>query len=416
MSSHTSNDRGAATTRGRFGPGLLVTAAFIGPGTVVTASRAGAEFGDALLWGVLFSVVATASLQEMAARLGLVTRRGLAEAIRTTLRPAAARGPAVGLVLTAVVLGNAAYQTGNLIGAGAGVAMLTGLPADRAAGVLGALVTAGLALGVASQWARVALIVVVLSMSGAFLFAAAASSPDPAAVLRGVTTPSLPAGALLTLVALIGTTVVPYNLFLHATAVQQRWPEGVDVRQALRWARIDSTLAIGLGGVVTAAVVVTAAAALHGGDGAAPGLPAIGEQLRPALGRAGQAVFAAGLVAAGLTSAVTAPLAAGFAARGSLGGDSGDRIARRVTLAVAAAGAVLAFAFGKSPSQAIVVAQAANGLLLPLVAVFLLAVMNNGALLGEHRNRLAGNLLGAAVTLVAVGLGATQLLRAAGFI
>jgi NRAMP (natural resistance-associated macrophage protein)-like metal ion transporter len=64
------------------GPGLLVTAAFIGPGTVTTASRAGAAYGTSLLWAVAFSTLATIVLQEMAARLGLVTRQGLGEAIR----------------------------------------------------------------------------------------------------------------------------------------------------------------------------------------------------------------------------------------------------------------------------------------------------------------------------------------------
>ncbi len=71
--------------RFRFGPGLLVTAAFIGPGTIVTASRAGAGYGVTLLWAVLFSVAATVILQDMAARVGLAGRRGLAEAIRDSL-------------------------------------------------------------------------------------------------------------------------------------------------------------------------------------------------------------------------------------------------------------------------------------------------------------------------------------------
>lgn len=70
----------------RFGPATLVTAAFIGPGTVVTASLAGANFGYALLWALLFSVLATLILQEMAARLGIVTGRGLGENLRLQLQ------------------------------------------------------------------------------------------------------------------------------------------------------------------------------------------------------------------------------------------------------------------------------------------------------------------------------------------
>ena len=70
----------------KFGPGLLVTAAFIGPGTITTASIAGAHFGLALFWALLFSVATTMILQEMAARLGIVARLGLAEALRTSLK------------------------------------------------------------------------------------------------------------------------------------------------------------------------------------------------------------------------------------------------------------------------------------------------------------------------------------------
>ena len=70
----------------KFGPGLLVTAAFIGPGTITTASIAGAHFGLALFWALLFSVATTMILQEMAARLGIVARLGLAEALRSSLQ------------------------------------------------------------------------------------------------------------------------------------------------------------------------------------------------------------------------------------------------------------------------------------------------------------------------------------------
>ncbi len=101
----------------RFGPGLLVMAAFIGPGTVTTASKAGAEYGFALLWALLFSVVATIVLQEMAARLGLVTRAGLADALRSSFDNAWFGRLAVLLVIAAIGFGNAAYEAGNIAGA-----------------------------------------------------------------------------------------------------------------------------------------------------------------------------------------------------------------------------------------------------------------------------------------------------------
>lgn len=94
----------------RFGPGLLVTAAFIGPGSIATASVAGANFGFVLLWALLFSLIATVVLQEMAARLGLVSNAGLAEALRTTFNNPIINRAAVALVVAAIGIGNAAYE------------------------------------------------------------------------------------------------------------------------------------------------------------------------------------------------------------------------------------------------------------------------------------------------------------------
>ncbi len=116
-----------AIRRRAFGPGLLVTAAFIGPGTVTTASRAGAGFGFAVAWALVFAVVATIVLQEMSARLGLVTREGLGDALRTTFTNRAVRVLATSLVVAAIAFGNAAFQMGNITGAGLGLEALTGV-------------------------------------------------------------------------------------------------------------------------------------------------------------------------------------------------------------------------------------------------------------------------------------------------
>ena len=109
----------------RMGPGLLVTAAFIGPGTVTTASAAGANFGFALMWALLFSTFATLVLQEMAARLGLVTGKGLAEAMRSTSSNALLSKLAIILVIAAIGCGNAAYEVGNIAGAALAVSTVT---------------------------------------------------------------------------------------------------------------------------------------------------------------------------------------------------------------------------------------------------------------------------------------------------
>src|SRR5690554_8222142 len=116
-------------SRLKMGPAALVAAAFIGPGTVVTASMAGANFGYALLWALVFSVIATMVLQEMAARLGVVTGKGLGENIRAAITLPWLRHSVVVLIFAAVIIGNSVYQGGNISGARMGLADL--LPVDR---------------------------------------------------------------------------------------------------------------------------------------------------------------------------------------------------------------------------------------------------------------------------------------------
>ncbi len=214
-----------------FGPGLLVAAAFIGPGTIVTASRAGASYGTALLWAVVFSAVATAVLQEMAARVGLVTRKGLSEAIRGSFSQPVLRFLALGLIAVAITLGNAAYETGNLLGASLGLEILSGI-SPRLWAIVVAVAAVALLFSGAYRMIQRVLVALVVLMSFVFLVTAILVDPSLGELGRGLV-PSVPDGSLLTIIALIGTTVVPYNLFLHASTVQEKWPADMKTDEAL---------------------------------------------------------------------------------------------------------------------------------------------------------------------------------------
>lgn len=397
------------------GPGLLVAAAFIGPGTVTTASVAGADFGFQIVWALAFSVLAAMLLQEMSARLGIVSREGLGQALRTTFDNRLLSGAAVVLVVAAIGIGNAAFEAGNIIGAALGLDALTGAGTGIWAWVVGAAAFALLASGVYKLIERV-LVSLVLLMSLAFLTTAVLVRPDLGALAAGFA-PSLPSGAILNVVALIGTTVVPYNLFLHASSVQEKWGADLPTDASLKAARRDTIASISLGGLVTLAVMSTAAAAFFSTGVGIENAGAMAEQLEPLLGRTSQVVFALGLLAAGITSAVTAPLAAAFAISGALGW--GRELKswrfRSIWATIIVVGTVFA-ATGGSPVEAIVFAQAANGLILPIIAVFLLLVMNRRDLLGDHVNGPVGNVAGGVVVLVATGLGAFNLASAFGFV
>ncbi len=391
------------------GPGVVVAAAFIGPGTVTTATLAGARYGYALLWALTFSTLATVVLQEMAARLGLVTGAGLGEAIRSRFAGRIGRLAAVALILSAIAFGNAAYEAGNLLGAalGADAVVGDGRGALRGWAIGVAALAFPLLWGGSYRAVERALVALVGVMSVVFLVTAIGAAAPAGELLRGLLVPSLPEadGSLLVVVGLIGTTVVPYNLFLHAAAVREKWagPESLGA------ARLDLGLSIVLGGVVSMAIVVTSAAA--GGDPANAAEMAL--QLEPLLGAWARAFFGLGLLAAGLTSAITAPLAAAYATAGALGWPRDLRSGRfrAVWIGVLAAGALSA-AVGVRPVQAILFAQVANGVLLPAIAVFLLLAANDRRRLGEWRNGPVLNVLGVLVVLVSLGLGARAVLGA----
>jgi manganese transport protein len=393
----------------KFGPGLLVTAAFIGPGSIATASAAGANFGFVLLWALLFSLVATMVLQEMAARLGLVTGEGLSQALRSTFSNPNLSRASVILVVAAIGVGNAAYEAGNISGAALGLQSLLPFSTAVCALLIGSLAALLLAGG-GYRLLEPILIVLVLMMSTVFVVTMLMIDLDLSAMLSGLFKPSMPSGSALTVVALIGTTVVPYNLFLHANIVQEKW-HGVNTAQAIVESRGDTVISIGLGGLITLAVMSTSAVAFFN-TGAEFSAASLATQLEPTLGIAANSFFAFGLMAAGLTSAITAPLAAAYAVSGAMGWPATfkDRRFKLIWMLVLALGTLFA-ALGTKPIAAILFAQAANGILLPVTAIFLIIIMNRADLLGEYRNRLWTNVFGVAVVAVVTALGLWNIVR-----
>ena len=260
-----------------------------------------------------------------------------------------------------------------------------------------------------------ALVCLVGLMSIVFCAVAGLTAPDIGDLIAGVLIPRLPPGSLLTVLALIGTTFVSYNLFLHASTALERWPDASRNDENIRESRRDTVFSVVLGGLITAAVVVAASPLLGQGADAA-NAAAVAERLEPLLGRAAPVFFGLGLFAAGLTSAITAPLAAAYAAGGALGWPPDLRSGRFRLLwgFVLATGVFCAVALGGSPYYVILLAQAGNGLVLPLTLILLLMVVNKTRIMGTHRNSRLTNVLGVIVVLVISWLALLQLARVLG--
>lgn len=397
-----------APVMSRFASVLLwsaIAAAFIGPGTVTAAASAGAGFGLALLWAILFSGLATFVLQEFSARLAIAADRDLAAVLRKTYQAGASRLLVLALAGGAILLGCAAYEAGNILGGAAGAMLALELPRWLVtlflAGVAGLLLLAGSPQRIARIMAGF-----VAIMGFGFVLVAVSLAPLPGELLAGTIPDFAALGAsevLLTVLALVGTTVVPYNLFLGSALAR-----GQDVA-TMRW---GLAVAVGIGAVITVAILIVGSV-LEGEFS----FEALADAVAAQLGEWARYGLGLGLLAAGLSSAITAPLAAALTARGLFGDKDapGWQAGGSRFRAVWAGVLLIGLGFGLAdirPAPAIIAAQAFNGALLPLVALFLLRAMNDGAMLADHANRAVSNLFGVLVVAVATTLGLTALARA----
>lgn len=382
-----------------------IAAAFIGPGTVTAAASAGASVGPALLWAILFSGIATFTLQEFAGRLAVGTGDDLASVLRRRYPDGFARAATLLLVGGAILLGCAAYEAGNILGGAAGAMLAIELPKPSVTLIL-ALAAALLLLAGSPQGVARLMAVFVGLMGVGFLAVAISLAPAVGPLLAGM----VPApgfaddqAALLGVLALVGTTVVPYNFFLGAALARG---------QGLGDMRFGLAVSVGIGVLITAAILVVGTA-LAGEFS----FEALGDTLADRLGGWARTGFGIGLLAAGISSAVTAPLAAALTARGLFASAEDPRWQARGWRFRAVWGAVLLIGLGFGladirPTPAILAAQAFNGALLPLVALFLLAAMNDETLLGDAANGPLANGFGLLVVGVATMLGLTAVARA----
>ena len=388
------------------GPGTLVAAAFIGPGTVTLCTLAGVNFGFHLLWAMVLSIVATIVLQEMASRLGIISQKGLSEVIRSEIKHPIINKLILLLILSAIVVGNASYEAGNISGGILGLETITGefrivlgnYSLNILSFVVGIIAFTLLYIGSYKFLERV-LVMLVLIMSLSFLITAFLTKPDIFNILKGALIPSFPEGSLLTILGLVGTTVVPYNLFLHASLVKEKWNNPKDLKDV----RKDTIVSIALGGLVSMAIIISASSI---GLGEISSAADLAKSLAPLYGDFASYFLGIGLFAAGITSAITAPLAAAYVARGCFGWESDlkSKQFRAVWFLILLLGVVFS-SLGLKPIEIIKFAQVANGVLLPVVAGILLWMVNKKVVLGNYVNSKFQNILGFIILIITIFLG-----------
>lgn len=343
------------------GPGYLVAVGYMDPGNWATSLAGGSKFGYALLFMALLSNIMAIILQALCARLGIATGRDLAQACRDAFpRP-------VGLALWLLAeLAICATDLAEVIGTAIGLNLVFGLPLEI--GVLLTALDVFLILWLQNlgfRWIEAFVFALLLVITACFSVQIALAHPEVGPMLRGflptveiVRNPDM----LFLALGIIGATVMPHNLYLHSAIVQTRaYGDSIpEKRDALKYATIDSTIALCFALVINASILILAAATFHKqghtdiaelGDAHALLMPLLGASIAPAL-------FGIALLACGLNSTVTATLAGQAVMEGFISFRLKPWLRRLVTRAIAIVpAAIITLLYGSGGTAKLLIAS-----------------------------------------------------------
>jgi len=344
----------------------VISAAFIGPGTITTAITAGASYQLELLWAVTLGTLGCLVLQEVSARIVIGSNLNLRQASQQAF--GSKTGKMVMLIVGgSVFAGCLAYEAGNILGAVSGLNLLTG--ADTRWLTLGVVAAAFVVLWTNKRQVISWIMTLLVALMGlAFFLLAFQQSFSFTEIVTRATVPDFPAGSSLLILGLVGTTIVPYNIFLGS---------GISKGKTIPLMRIGLTVSVLVGGLITAAILIAGTAV-----GTFTSFAELAQGLEHKLGTVGSLALAVGLFAAGFSSSITAPYASSIIASTVFGWTDQKRL-RLVWGAVLLTG----FFFGISgikPIPVILTVQALNGLILPLLVALLIGIVNQQTVIPAH--------------------------------
>ena len=384
------------------GPGLLVTVGFIDPGNWASNMAAGSQFGYSLLWVVTLSTIMLIVLQHNAAHLGIATGMCLAEATSRFLPRLLGRA-----ILGPAYLACIATAMAEVLGGAVALQMLFGLPLRFGCVVVAAASMTMLLTSSYKQAER--WIIAFVSVVGlSFLAELAMVEVDWPRAAVSWATPSMPAGSTATVVSILGAVVMPHNLFLHSEIIQSMHFEGRGqkvVEERLRYELLDTLFSMGIGWAINSAMVILAATTFFSRGVVVEDLAAAAATLSPIVGPASSVIFAVALLFAGLSSSVTAGMAAGTVTAGMFGEeyDIHDRHSS-IGVALCFAGAVAACLCVEDAFAGLVWSQALLSLQLPVTVFLLIRLTSSRKVMGRYANSRP-----LTATLVAIGVVVTAL-------
>lgn len=378
------------------GPGMITANAGNDAGGIATFASVGAEFGYSLLWILIPIAISLGIVQEMCARMGAVTGKGLADLIRERF---GVRWTA--LIMLSLLIANAGVTVSEFVGIAA-AAELFGVSRYIAVPLAAILVWWLVAKGSYQKVEKAFLAMSVVFLG--YIVSAFLSRPDWSAVAAGVVRPSLRLehAFIFTLVAIIGTTISPYMQVYVQSSVVDKGVTPDNYRETKTDVWVGTVFAI----LIVFFIVVSTAATLHKSGIQISTAADAAQALRPLAGRYAETLFGLGLFGASMLAAGVLPLATAYSISEALGFEKGvSRSFREAPIFLGiftflvAFGAAIAVIPGLPLIRVLLVTQVINGLLLPIVLFAILRLVNNREVMGAHVN---GPIYNAAAWLTAI--------------
>jgi manganese transport protein len=390
-----------------FGPGYLVAVGYMDPGNWATDLAGGSRFGYTLLSVILMSNLMAVLLQGLAAKLGIVTGRDLAQACRDHYSK-----PTAMVLWFLCEIAIAACDLAEVIGTAIALNLLFGIPLPWGIGITALDVLLVLYLQNRGFRLLEALIITLIAVvGGCFLFEIIISHPSFSEIAKGfvpspeiVTNPAM----LYIAIGILGATVMPHNLYLHSSIIQtRRYEETLEgKREAVRYAFLDSTIALSFALFINAAILIVAAASFHtSGNTEVAEIQDAYKLLTPLLGAGASTVFALALLASGQNSTLTGTLAGQIVMEGFLNIRLRPWLRRLITRGIAIIpAAIVAVMYGDSgTAQLLILSQVILSLQLSFAVFPLVRFTSDRLKMGTLVNPLWLSLLAYIVaTVIAV--------------
>jgi len=383
------------------GPGFLVTVGFVDPGNWATNIEGGATFGYKLLWVVTLGTLMLVIIQHLAAKLGIATGKSLAVNIRDHFPK-----PVTAFLGFTVIFACIATDVAELLGGSIGLSLLFGMPLW-----IGALLTLSIKifLVISQRYHRIETIIIgflgIITLC--YIAELVIVKPDWVAIAPSFVVPNVSHQSIYIAMAILGALVMPHNIFLHSNIIHSRqW--GISEAEKwnlLRYEKMDTLLAMTLGWVVNASMMIVAATVFFQNNISVTSIEQASATLKPFAGHFAGLLFALALTFSGIGASITSSMAEADVVTGFMGKPEDPRSTfYRLSVFVTALPAFFIILFSEQNYRILIFSQVILSIQLPFTLLPLLILSRNKQLMGEFRSRTVEFMAAAIISMIVIVL------------